>query len=102
MLAGGCNCKGVTFIVKDGAQRLSACHCTQCRNQSGHHWASGYSNMENFEITDDASWFAASETARRGSCPACGCFLYWKEVAEEGMRFSLGVIDGPIELELQK
>jgi hypothetical protein len=70
--------------------------------QSGHHWASGYGDIESFEITSDVRWFAASETAKRGFCLRCGCFLFWKAHAEEGMSFSLGVIDEPTGFELQK
>jgi len=102
MLTGSCNCKGVTFNVKDGGQSVSACHCTQCRKQSGPYWASGYSDIESFEITGDVRWFAASKTAKRGFCPRCGCFLFRQTYVEEDMSFSLGIFDGPTGLELQK
>lgn len=102
MLSGSCNCKGVTFTVTDGDQSVSACHCTQCCKQSGHHWASGYTATSNFEILGDVRWFESSGTAKCGFCPACGCFLFWKANTEDGMSFSLGAIDGPTGLKLQK
>ena len=102
MLSGSCNCKGVTFTVTDGDQSVSACHCTQCRKQSGHHWASGYTDTSNFQILGDVSWFESSETAKRGFCPTCGCFLFWKANTEDRMSFSLEAIDGPTGLKLQK
>jgi hypothetical protein len=102
MLTGSCNCKDVTFTVKDGGQSVSACHCIQCRKQSGHHWASGYAALNNFQISGKVRWYEASATAKRGFCPTCGCFLFWKSNTEDGMSFSLGVIDGPTGLELQK
>ena len=47
--------------------------------------------------------WSTAEHIKRGFCPTCGCFLFWKAHAEEGMSFSLGVIDGrPTGLELQK
>ena len=95
MLTGSCNCKGVTFTVKDGGQSVSACHCTQCRKQSGHHWASGYGDIESFEITGDVRWFAASETSKRGFCPRCGYFLFWKAHAEEGAYWDEAAQDDP-------
>lgn len=102
MLSGSCNCKGVTFTVTDGDQSVSACHCTQCCKQSGHHWASGYTATSNFEISGDVRWFESSGTAKRGFCPTCGCFLFWKANTEDGMSFSLGAIDEPTGLKLQK
>ncbi len=102
MLNGSCNCKGVTFTITDGDQSVSACHCTQCRKQSGHHWASGYTATSNFEISGDVRWFESSGTAKRGFCPTCGCFLFWKANTEDGMSFALGAIDEPTGLKLQK
>lgn len=102
MLNGSCNCKGVTFTITDGDQSVSACHCTQCRKQSGHHWASGYTATSNFEISGDVRWFESSGTAKRGFCPTCGCFLFWKANTEDGMSFSLGAIDEPTGLKLRK
>jgi hypothetical protein len=101
MLKGSCNCGGVSFAVEDGGQSVSACHCGQCRKQSGHHWASRYSEVEKFTIEGEVRWFEASATAKRGFCPACGCFLFWKANDENAMSFSLGAIDGPTGLKLQ-
>jgi hypothetical protein len=102
MLEGSCNCRAVTFTVRDGGQSVTACHCSQCRKQSGHHWASGYTDLANFEITGDVRWYQASPTAKRGFCPTCGAFLFWKALDEAGISFSLGAIDGPTGLKLHK
>ena len=47
MLNGSCLCGAVTFAATDTARPPAACHCTQCRKQSGHHWAS-------VQVMDDA------------------------------------------------
>lgn len=101
-LHGSCNCGGVTFDVTNGGRSVTACHCGQCRKQSGHHWASGYALDTDFEIRGEVRWFEASDVAKRGFCPTCGCFLFWKAHDEDGMSFSLGTIDGPTGLRLQK
>ena len=101
MIKGSCNCKGVSFTVKP-LEGTSACHCGQCRKQSGHHWASGEGNVTDFEITGEVRWYAASDIAKRGFCPTCGCFLFWKHNDEDKMSFSLGLIDGPTSLRLQR
>jgi len=101
MLTGTCNCTAVTFVVtpEDGT---SACHCGQCRKQSGHHWASAQAPVKEFDITGDVRWYASSENAKRGFCPTCGCFLFWKHNDEDKMSFSLGAIDGPTGLRLTR
>ena len=102
MLNGSCNCKAVTFTVVNGGRSVTACHCGQCRKQPGHHWASGYALETDFEITGQVRWYEASANAKRGFCPVCGAFLFWKAHDENGMSFSLGAIDGPTGLTLQK
>ena len=102
VLKGSCNCGAISFTVKDGGQSVSACHCSQCRKQSGNYWASGYAPVAHFEITGAPRWYAASPTAKRGFCAQCGSFLFWKANDEDGMSFSLGAIDGETGLRLQK
>ncbi|MEP6068399.1 MAG: GFA family protein [Paracoccaceae bacterium] len=101
-LLGSCNCGRVKFSVYSDGERNSACHCGQCRKQSGHHWASGYAAITDFEITGEAQWYEASQQAKRGFCPTCGCFLFWKAHDEDGMSFSLGAIDGPTGQRIKK
>ena len=96
-----CLCGQVTYSVK-AAGRATACHCNQCRKQSGHHWASGQAEVDDFQIKGDVKWYAASPTAKRGFCPTCGSFLFWKAHDEDKMSFSLGQIDGPSGLRLQR
>jgi hypothetical protein len=100
-LNGSCNCGSVAFTVR-AEDRATACHCGQCRKQSGHHWASGQGAEDDFEIKGDVRWYAASDIAKRGFCATCGCFLFWKHNDETKMSFSLGVIDGPTSLRLQR
>ncbi|MFT6675002.1 MAG: hypothetical protein ACJAVM_001188 [Sulfitobacter sp.] len=100
VLHGSCNCGAVSFTVAGGGQSVSACHCSQCRKQSGHYWASGYAPLANYTIHGAVRWFEASPTAKRGFCPTCGSFLFWKAHDEDAMSFSLGVINGPTGLVL--
>lgn len=96
-----CLCGQVTYRVK-AEGRVTACHCNQCRKQSGHYWASGQAEVDDFQIKGDVKWYAASPTAKRGFCPTCGSFLFWKAHDEDKMSFSLGQIDGPSGLRLQR
>lgn len=101
MLRGSCNCGAVTFTVAK-VDRTAACHCGQCRKQSGHHWASGLAADSDVSIKGEVRWFASSDFARRGFCPTCGSFLFWKMDAEPKISFSLGTIDGPTGLTLDR
>ena len=101
-LSGSCNCKGVTFTVQDAVAAVAACHCTQCRKQSGHHWASSRAEETDFDISGTVRWYEASSKAKRGFCPTCGTFLFWKAHDETEMSFSAGVIDGPTGLHLAR
>ena len=102
MLKGRCLCGNVSFTVSDGARGFSVCHCGQCRRQSGHTWASGFAPRESIRIQGDVSWYAASDTARRGFCAKCGSFLFWSHNDEPTMSFSLGSLESPTGIRLEK
>ena len=101
-LSGSCNCKKVTFTVANPRPEVAACHCGQCRKQSGHHWASSTAEESDIVISGEVRWYEASPTAKRGFCPVCGTFLFWKAHDETKMSFSPGVIDGPSGLKLAR
>jgi len=103
-MKGSCNCGAVQYEVKGVPKGPSVCHCRQCRKQSGHLWASAYVPDTSLTITQDQGlkWYAASATAKRGFCGTCGAFLFWKMHSEKSTSFSLGSVDGPTGLKLEK
>ena len=101
MLTGSCLCGAVTYTAKGTAGAPAACHCTQCRKQSGHVWASSYVPDGDIEIAGEVRWYQSSEKARRGFCPACGSALFWKHADDDFTCFSTGSIDGPTGLRLR-
>ncbi|WP_299423652.1 GFA family protein [uncultured Shimia sp.] len=102
MLKGSCLCGDITFETDADPQGASMCHCSQCRKQSGGIWSSAYVAETDLTITGDVLWYGASESAKRGSCPRCGSFLFWKAHDEDTISFALGAVDGPTGLELTK
>ena len=102
MLKGTCLCGDVRFELFGEPQSPTACHCWQCNKQSGGIWCSAQVSEDHLEITGEVKWFEASETARRGFCPRCGSFLFWKAHDETTISFALGAIDGPTGLKLSK
>lgn len=102
-LTGRCLCGAVTYRVAGPVRGASACHCGQCRRQSGHVWASAIAARTDVQITGDSlRWFAASPEAKRGFCGTCGSFLFWSHNEEPTMSFSLGSLDRPTGLRLTK
>ncbi|MCI5098500.1 MAG: GFA family protein [Rhodobacteraceae bacterium] len=102
MITGSCLCGDIRFETSAEPQGASMCHCGQCRKQSGGIWSSAYVPEAELTITGPVSWFASSDAAKRGICPRCGSFLFWKAHDENTISFSLGSVDGPTGLTLSK
>jgi hypothetical protein len=102
MLTGSCLCGAIAFTASGTARDPVACHCGQCRKQSGHYWASVSVMDDALEITGDPRWHASSPGVRRGFCPACGSFLFWKSDADPDTGVALGALDGPTGLHLER
>ena len=77
---GGCLCGAVTYRVDGPLREVVYCHCGQCRKQTGLFYAA--SNAMNSDLTvdgvDSVTWYASSDTGRRGFCKTCGSALFWK------------------------
>jgi hypothetical protein len=101
-MKGSCLCGAVTFEAPADARGVSVCHCTQCRKMSGHLWASAQAPEADLRISGEVCWYEASPAAKRGFCPVCGSFLFWKAHDENTISFALGAVDGPTGLKLEK
>ena len=49
-VSGGCYCGGVRFRAKGVKPQVTECHCSQCRKQSGHRFASTGAKTSDMEI----------------------------------------------------
>lgn len=99
---GTCLCGAVTFSTGSPPIGASVCHCHQCRKQSGHVRASTQVPKTELEVIGPVQWCASSEDAKCGFCSTCGTLLFWKATDEHLISLSLGAIDGPTSLTLQK
>lgn len=102
MFSGSCNCGAIRFSAKGTLCPPAACHCSQCRKQSGHFWASVRVLDDDLIIDGTPSWYQSSKSARRGFCPTCGAFLFWKSDADPDTSVALGAIDGATGLGLTR
>ena len=101
---GACLCGSVRFEVAGDLPPGDACHCTQCRRQSGHYWAS--TDVPRSALTlegeDKLTWFQSSERVRRGFCSICGSALFWAPIGRDKIAIALGAFDAPTGTHLEK
>ncbi|MDP5362879.1 MAG: GFA family protein [Paracoccaceae bacterium] len=102
MYKGSCLCGAVAFSADAAAKDPAACHCTQCRKQSGHYWAAMQVPDDALTVTGEVRWYEASPVAKRGFCPVCGSFLFWKGYDDPDTGIALGALDGPTGLRLER
>jgi len=104
MHKGSCHCGAVRFEVAGELPAPDACHCSQCRKQSGHYWASTDVEKSALTIggTDNITWFQSSEKVRRGFCATCGSFLFWEPLGRDKIAIAMGAFDKPTGTRLAK
>ena len=92
---GSCLCGAVRYRVDGPLRNVVACHCTQCRKQSGHHYAATDALDDDLTIEggDNLTWYAASEEAKRGFCTTCGSALFWKSEGKDRTSIMAGSLD---------
>lgn len=99
---GGCLCGAVRYETRGPVRGVVACHCSQCRKQTGHHYAATDVDDDKLTISgqDNLTWYRASDFALRGFCKTCGSALFWK--MDESTRTSVlaGGFDEPSHLTL--
>jgi len=99
---GRCNCGAVTFRTRGPLREVIACHCSQCRRQTGLHYAATNVDDDRIEIegADAITWYHASEVARRGFCATCGSALFWKHRDDTHISVLAGAFDQPTGLSI--
>jgi hypothetical protein len=104
MHEGACLCGAVRFAVAGALNPPDACHCTQCRRQSGHYWASTDVARDALTIAgaEHLSWFASSERVRRGFCSICGSILFWDPVGRDRIAIAMGAFAAPTGTRLER
>lgn len=102
MHRGGCLCGAVRFRVGAGLAGPLACHCTQCRRQSGHHFAAiaAPRSALSFDAESGLAWYSHTDIAARGFCRDCGSTLFWQGVEAPDVMIAMGALDDTGELRL--
>jgi hypothetical protein len=104
MHKGSCLCGAVRFEVMGDLSEPDACHCSQCRKQSGHFFAS--SDVPRSTVTihggENITWFRSSEKVRRGFCATCGSSLFWDPIQRDWIAIAMGAFEQPTGTRLAK
>ena len=102
MHKGSCLCGAVTFEVAGELSPPDACHCSQCRKQSGHYWASTDVPRASLTVKGEGnlSWYQAPDRVRRGFCSTCGAFLFWDSLGKDRIAIAMGAFDKPTDTRL--
>ncbi len=103
MKTGSCLCGAVAYEVTGPMRPAIACHCTQCRKQSGHFPAFTNTKNEHFRLvtSEPLKWYRASGFAARGFCGACGSVMFWKRDGGDQISIAAGSLDGPTGLRIE-
>ncbi|WP_421724615.1 GFA family protein [Bauldia sp.] len=107
MLKGKCLCGAVRIEVEGELEHApEACHCSQCRKQSGHVLSTV--NVRRSALTihgeDAITWYRSSDQVQRAFCSICGSTLFWHPTIE-GYAFTavaMGLFGSPTGTKLAK
>ena len=96
LIQGACLCGAVRYTVATPFAAATACHCSQCRRQSGHFWASADVPKAALTLSgaEALRWHRASPQVRRGFCGTCGSFLFWDPDGRDTIAIALGSVTG--------
>ena len=103
MKTGSCLCGAVQYEVHGPLRNVIACHCEQCRKQTGTYMSATAAKDEDLKVTDarGLKWYRSSKTARRGFCGECGSVLFWKGDGRDYTAIAAGSLNGATGLTLE-
>lgn len=102
MKTGSCLCGAVKYEARN-LRNVIACHCGQCRKQTGTYMSATAAKDVDFKLTETRGlkWYRASPAAQRGFCGECGSVLFWKGDGRDYISITAGSLDGASGLKLE-
>lgn len=98
-----CNCSAVSIEVTGPLRPVIACHCRECRKQSGYVFAATAALDDNMSVTggDNITWYSHSVSSKRGFCSICGCYMLFKDAGRQDTAIAAGLFDPPDDIPLE-
>jgi hypothetical protein len=103
MKTGSCLCGAVKYEVHGAMRDVIACHCRECRRQTGTYMSATAAADGDLKLVESRGlkWFRSSATARRGFCAECGTVLFWKGDGRDYTAIAAGSLDDASGLRLE-
>lgn len=97
-----CLCGSVKFEVSGQLRDVVACHCQQCRKQTGTYMSATGCNDDQLNMlsSDALSWYESTPGYKRGFCGKCGSVLFWKAMNTTRTAIAAGCFDAPLGVRL--
>jgi len=97
-----CLCGGVRFEVAGQLRDVVACHCQQCRKQTGSYMSATGCADDQLTMTASGTlaWYDSTPGYKRGFCSKCGSVLFWKAAATPRTAIAAGCFDEPLGVKL--
>lgn len=103
MKTGSCLCGAVKYEVSGPLRDVIACHCEQCRKQTGNYMSATAAKDGDLRLVEKRGlkWYRSSAAAKRGFCSECGSVLFWKGDSRDYTAIAAGSLDGKTGLTLE-
>lgn len=106
-MKGKCLCGAISLEVHGELENQpEACHCSQCRKQSGHFLAALNVRLTALTVRGDekVTWYRSSDRVKRGFCSVCGSTLFWAPTIAgyEHIAVAMGAFEGDTGTRLAK
>ena len=107
MITGSCLCGAVGLEIEEPLEKEpEACHCTQCRKQTGNFFVGVNVRRTAMRVAGEehVTWYPSSEKVQRGFCSICGSVLFWKPTIDgyQWTGVALGCLDTSMKLKIAK
>ena len=107
MITGTCLCGAIRFEIDEPLEHSpEACHCSQCRKQTGHFFVGVNVRRSALRVSgdDQLRWYPSSDKVRRGFCGRCGSTLFWEPTLPDyaWTSVALGCLDAHPPLKIAK
>ncbi len=101
---GSCLCASIGFSLTGRIGAPDACHCVNCRKQSGHFFASANVPRASLVVSgeENLAWYQSSPKVRRGFCSKCGSTLFWDPSGYDWIAVAMGAFDTPTNTRLDR
>lgn len=101
---GACLCGRIRLEIRGNMREVVACHCGQCRRQTGSYYMATNVPDDALVVTGEEhlKWYNASVEAKRGFCSECGSALFWKHQDDPFTSILAGCLDAPTGLKLTR